>query len=138
LRNRALNEVRLFLVDDAILDERRGNQHFHSRHATGAGGVWNQTLGNGGLEHGRQLQANLFLLMRREDRNDAVDGFRRVQRVQRGEDKMAGFGGVKRRFNRLLVAHFTDQDDIRILTQRAAQRQRKASSIDADLALVDD
>ena len=45
-----------------------------------------------------------------------------VQRVERGEDQVAGFGGEQRRVDGVEVAHLADQDDVRILTQGAAQR----------------
>ena len=51
---------------------------------------------------------------------------------------MAGLGGEQAGLDRLEVAHFTDQDDVRVLTQRAAQRLREGARVDRDLALVDD
>ena len=85
-----------------------------------------------------ELQANLLLLVRREHRDDAVDGLRRVEGVQRREHQVAGLGGVHRGFDRFHVAHFADQDDVRVLAQGAAQRVGERSRVDADLALVDD
>ncbi len=51
---------------------------------------------------------------------------------------MAGLGGEQAGFDRLEVAHFADEDDVRILPQRAAQRLRERPRVDRDLALVDD
>ena len=84
-----------------------------------------QALRDDGLEHARELQADLLLLVRREHGDDAVDGLGGVERVQRREDQVAGLGGEQRRLNRFEVAHFADQDDVRVLTQRAAQRLRE-------------
>ena len=42
------------------------------------------------------------------------------------------------RFDRLEVAHFADEDDVRILAQRAAQRVGERLRVDGDFALVDD
>ena len=90
------------------------------------------------LEHARELQADLLLLVRREDGDDAVDRLGRVERVQRREHEVAGLGREQRRLDRLEVAHFADQDDVGILAQRAAQRLRERLRVDRDLALVDD
>ncbi len=51
---------------------------------------------------------------------------------------MAGLGGVERRLDGLVVAHLADEDDVRILAQRAAQRLGERGRVDRDLALVDD
>ena len=90
------------------------------------------------LRHARELDADLLLLVRREHGDDAVDGLGRVERVQRGEDQVAGLRGEQRRLDRLEVAHFADEDHVGILAQRAAQRLRERHRVDADLALVDD
>ena len=82
------------------------------------------------LEHAGQLQADLLLLVRREDRDDAVDRLGRVERVQRREHEVAGLGGEQRRFDRLEVAHLADEDDVGILAQRAAQRLRERLRVD--------
>ena len=97
-----------------------------------------QALGDRGLQHRGELQADLLLLVRREHRDDAVDGFGRVERVQRREHQVAGLGGVQRRLDRFHVAHFADEDDVGVLAQGAAQRVGERSRVDADLALVDD
>ena len=44
----------------------------------------------------------------------------------------------ERRLDRLVVAHFADEDDVGVLPQRAAQGDREALRVDVDLALVDD
>ena len=82
------------------------------------------------LEHARQLEADLLLLVRREHRDDAVDRFGRVERVQRREHQVAGLGGEQRRLDRLEVAHLADEDDVGILAQRAAQRVRERRRVD--------
>jgi len=74
----------------------------------------------------------------REHGDDAVDGLGGVQGVQGREDHVAGFGGEQRRFDGLAVAHFADQDHVRVLTQGAAQRVGEALGVDVDLALGDD
>jgi hypothetical protein len=84
-----------------------------------------QALRDRRLEHAGELQADLLLLVRREDGDDAVDRLGRVERVQRREHEVAGLGGEQRRLDRLEVAHFADEDDVGILAQRAAQRLRE-------------
>jgi hypothetical protein len=64
-------------------------------------------------------------MVRREDGDDAVDGLGRVEGVQRREDEVAGLGREQRGLDGLVVAHFADQDDVRILTHRRAQGARE-------------
>ncbi len=96
--DRAVDQVRLVLVDDAVADEGRADHHFDRRRAALAVDPRHQALRDDGLQHARELQADLLLLVRREDRDDAVDRFGRVERVQRREHEVAGFGGEQRRF----------------------------------------
>ena len=58
--------------------------------------------------------------------------------MQRGEREVAGLGDGERRRDRLQVAHFADQDDVGVLTQRVLERVGEALGVGADLALVDD
>ena len=84
-----------------------------------------------------ELAADLVLLVRREDRDDPVDGLGRVQRVERGEHQVAGLRRVQRRLDGLDVAHLADQDDVGVLAQGGAQGLREARRVLADLALAD-
>jgi hypothetical protein len=129
--------VRLLLVHDAVADEGRADHHLDGGAAAQAVGPRDQALRDGRLQHAGQLQADLLLLVRREDRDDAVDRLGGVQRVQRREDEVARFGRHQRGLDRLEVAHLADQDHVRVLAQRAAQRVGEPG-IDRDLALVDD
>ena len=85
-----------------------------------------------------ELEPDLRLLVRREHRDDARDGLGGVDRVQGRHDQVAGLGRRERGLDGLEVAHFADQDDVRVLAQRGAQRGREAVGVDADLALVHD
>ena len=85
-----------------------------------------------------ELEADLLLLVRREDRDDAVDGLRGVQGVQGREHQVAGLGRGDGGLDRLVVAHLADQDDVGVLAQGAAQGGGEAAGVDLDLALVDD
>ena len=57
--------------------------------------------------------------------------------MQRREHQVTGLGGEQPRFNGLEVAHLADQNDVRILAQRAAQRLRERARVDRHLPLVD-
>ena len=69
--------------------------------------------------------ANFVLLFGRENVDDTVDRLGRAWRVQCAEDEVAGAGGDEREFDRFKIAHFADQNDVRIFAQRAAQRGGK-------------
>ena len=45
--------------------------------------------------------------------------------MQRRQHQMPGFSGRQRQADRFAVAQFSQQDDIRIFTQRSAQRLGK-------------
>jgi len=51
---------------------------------------------------------------------------------------MARFGGKEGGGNRFEVAHFADQDDVRILTESGAQSGREVGGVDFNFALVDE
>ena len=84
-----------------------------------------------------KLGADLLLLVGREGVDDAVDRAGRAGGVQRGEDQVAGLGRRDGGLHRLEVAHFADQDHVRVLAQAAAQRLGEGRHVDADLALGD-
>ena len=50
---------------------------------------------------------------------------------------MAGLRDAQRRFDRFQVAHFADQHDVGIFTERGAQRVRETVGVAVNLALVD-
>ena len=54
------------------------------------------------LQHTRELNAHLALLMRWKHGNDAVDRFGGIQRVQGREDEVAGLGCKKRGLDRFM------------------------------------
>ena len=107
-------------------------------HAALVVGAAHQALADDGLERGGELQADLLLLGRREDGDDALNGLGGVQGVQGGEDQVAGFGGQQGGGDRFEVAHFADQDHVGILAQGGAQRGREVGRIDLDFALIDE
>src|SRR5207245_7242191 len=71
-----VNQARFIRVDDAIADVAGGDHDFDGGNAALVVGAANETLGDDGFERGGKLQTNLFLLRRREDRNNTLNGFR--------------------------------------------------------------
>ena len=115
-----------------------GHEHLGGDAAAVAVGGRQQRLGDDALEADRELRADLALLVGREDVDDAVDRLRRVLRVQRGEDEVAGLGRGQRGADRLQVAHLADEDHVGVLAQRGLEAEREGLRVGAQLALVDD
>ena len=76
-----------------------------------------------------QHRAHHVLLLAREHVDDAVDGLGGRAGVQGAEHQVAGLGGGQRQADGLQVAHFADQDDVRVLAQRRAQRLAEAERV---------
>src|SRR5207302_300607 len=85
-----------------------------------------------------KLQTNLFLLRRREDRDNTLNGFRGVESVQRGKNQMARFRGEQRGRNGFEVAHFADQNHVGVLTKGGAQGGGKVRGVHFDFTLIDE
>ena len=73
------------------------------------------------LERRGELDADLALLLGREDVDDAVDRGRRALGVQRREHEVAGLGRGERGGDSLQVAHLADEDHVGVLAERGAQ-----------------
>ena len=71
------------------------------------------------------------------DVHKAGDGGHGIVGMQGRQHEMAGFCRGDCRRDCLKVAHFTDQNDVRIFTQSSAQATGKATGIGPDFALVD-
>jgi hypothetical protein len=95
-------------------------------------------LGDDALERGCDLDAHLLLLRAGEDVDQTVDSRRRILRVKRGEDEVAGLGRGERGRDRLEVAHLAEEDHVGVLAERAPERLGEADRIRADLPLVHD
>ena len=76
----------------------------------------NQLLGQDGLQAHGKLKADLRLHALGEDLNNTVDRVGGTAGVQGAKDKVAGLGRGDGGFDRVLVTHFTDQNDIRVFT----------------------
>ena len=73
----------------------------------------------------------------REGVDDAVDRALGARGVERAKHHVARFSGGDRRFDRLQVTKLADEDDVGVLSQRAAEGLREARHVGADLPLVD-
>src|SRR5207248_986175 len=87
---------------------------------------------------GSRWGADLGLLVRREDVDDAVDALRRGVGVQGREGEVSGLGDGERGGRCLEVAHLAHQHDVRVLPQGVLQGRVEAVGVGAHLALVDD
>ena len=67
------------------------------------------------------VDADLGLLGAGEGVDDAVDGLGRPNRVQGGENELAGLRRCHSRADGLIVPHFAQQDDVRALPQSTAK-----------------
>ncbi len=56
--------------------------------------------------------------------------------MQSAENKVASGGRGQRELDRFQVAHFADENDVRVFAQRAAQRVGKGTCMDADFAML--
>lgn len=72
-----------------------------------------------------QLITHRVFLLRRERIDQPFNRLRGTARVQRRQHQMPGFSGRQGQADRFAVAQFSQQDDIRIFTQRSAQRLGK-------------
>ncbi len=115
-----------------------GDQDLECRRAPGAVGGRDEVLRHDSLERAGELDPNLVLLLGGKGVDDAVDRLRRALGVQRREDEVAGLGCGQRGADRLEVAHLADEDHVRVLPQRRAERVGEGARVGADLALVDD
>ena len=103
------------------------NQIFHGRnryqrlisgHSAHAIRPLDQGLRNHAEKIDRHLHANLLLLMRGENVDHAINCLNSVRGMQGAEDKMTRFRGCDRQLDRLQVAHFADQNHVRVFSER--------------------
>ena len=98
----------------------------------------NKVLRDDALERFGQGRADLVLLAAGENVDDAVHRLGGAGGVQRAEHEMARGGGGQGQFDGFQVAHFTDEDDVRVFAQGPAQRRRERLRVHAHLAVVDE
>ena len=114
------------------------NQDLERSHAATAVGRRHQSLRDDTLERAGELHAHLVLLLGGEHVDDAVDRLGRTLGVQGREHEVPRLGRGQCRADRLEIAHLADEDHVRVLAQRCAQRLGERRCVATDLALVDD
>src|SRR5260370_41185853 len=95
-------------------------------------------VGKDPLEQEGLFRADLRLLMRREYVDNSVDGRYRAVRMQRRENEVSRFTDRQRGLDGLEVAHFADENDVRILTQDILESGLESLGVRTHLSLVDD
>src|SRR5579859_825988 len=86
---------------DEVADGRVGDKDLHRHTPPLSADLGQERLAHDAFQHQRQLRADLRLLVRGEDVDDAVDGRGSRVGVQRAEREVAGLGDAQRRFDRL-------------------------------------
>src|SRR6267143_4141186 len=122
---------------DVFAGAHRGFQNLHGGDASLAILLGEEALRNNEAKGFRKAGADGMLIRHRENTDDALDGFCRIDGVQRGHDKVARFRRFESDFNRLAVAHFAYENDLWRLAKRRAQSQRKSRRIGMQFALMD-
>ena len=136
LGDRLEDLVRLVLADQ--VGDARVHDHHLDRRDAAAVDSREQALADDAAQHARHDRADLLLLGGGEELDHAADRLGRVDRVHRREHEVARLGRLERGLRRLGVAELADQDHVRVLAQRAAERLLERLGVEPDLALVDD
>ena len=119
-----INLVNLILPNE-VPNGRVWNQNLHRHDAALPIRSGQQRLAQDALQNHRELGANLGLLIRREDIDNAGNGGGSGIGMQRREGKMPRLGYPERRLDGFEIPHFADQHNVRILAQCGAQRVGK-------------
>ena len=126
----------VFAFADEVRDGRVDDQNFQRGDAARFVDALEKILRDDALERFGERGADLVLLVGRENVDDTIDRFGGARSVQRAEDEVTGGGRGQRQFDRFQVAHFADEDDVRIFAQRAAQGGGERLRVHADFAMV--
>ena len=121
---------------DQVAHRERGDEHLERCDSTAADAGQEPLRDDAGQRAG-ELHADLRLPLTREHVDDAIERLAGVVGVQRREHEVAGLRDGERGLDGLGVAHLADEDDVRVLAERRAQRPLERVAVDADLALVD-
>ena len=118
-RGHGVLELMRFRIANQIAHCIGPNQHFDRRTAPVSRAAPHQMLAHHRRQNAGELSPDQRLRSARESVDDAIDGLRRVPGMHRRQDEMAGLGRGQRTLHRLRAAHLTDDDHVRIGTQRA-------------------
>ena len=121
---------------DEVRDRHVDDENFQRGDAARLVDAFEKVLRDDAFERFGKRGANLVLLVGRENVDDTIDCFRRARGVQRAEDKVAGGRGGQRQLDRFQIAHFTDEKDVRVFAQRAAQGGGERVRVHADFAML--
>ena len=122
---------------DQVGDARVHDHHLDGRHAPPVD-ARQQPLADDAAQHAGEDRADHFLLLGREELDDASARLGRVDGVERRENQVARLGGLQSDLRRLGVAELADEDHVGVLAQRAPQRLAERRGVEPDLALADD
>ena len=128
-------DLRDLLLPDQVAHSRRRHQDLVCRDPPSAHGArWSaatrvrafatpqQRLPDHRLQGFGEHGAYRLLFAGRKDIDDTVNGLGRGRRMQGGKDHVTRFRGGQCQPDGLQIAHFADQDHVRVLPQRGAQR----------------
>src|SRR4030095_467463 len=85
-----------------------------------------------------ELRSNLSLLVGRKNVDDTIYRLGSARCVQGTKYDMTGFRCCQRELNGFEVAHFADENNVWIFTQRRAQRVGECICVGSQLALVNE
>ena len=136
LGDRVGNALGLVLADQ--VGDARVHHHHLDRGDPAAFDPWQQALADHAAQNSGHDRADHRLLDPREELDHAADRLGGVDGVHRREDKVSGLGRLQRGLRGLTVTKLADQDDVRVLAQRATKRLPEVVRVEPDLALVDD
>ena len=126
----------VFAFADEVRDRHVDDQDLERGDAARLVDALEEVLRDDAFERFGQRRADLVLLAGRENVDDTIDRLRRARRVERAENKVTGGGRGQRELDRFEVAHFTDEQDVRIFTQRAAQSRGEGAGVHAHFAML--
>jgi hypothetical protein len=123
---------------DQVSNGRVRNHDLHRKNPSFSSCPGDELLGQDPLQDKGELSPDLLLLVGREDIDDSVDRFHAGVGMEGGEGQMARLRREEGGLNCLQVSHFTDQDDVRVLTENVSKGGAKTFCIGIHLSLIDD
>jgi len=124
-----------FVFSDEIGDGVIVVENLHHGHAALAVFARNEFLTDNIAQSEGQLVADFLLAAFREKVEDAGDGPDDISGVESGKNQVAGFGSSEGKGDGFSIAHFTDEDDIRVFPHHRAEAVSECVHISADLPL---
>ena len=119
-----------------LADHRCGPHDLHDGQASTLES-FGESLADDGLQARFELQEQQIAFGRWEHGNQSLNGQGRIRRVHRAEYQVTCIGGLQCRTHRFLIAQLSDQNKIRILTQRPFQRFREPRCVCPEFPLGD-